>query len=123
MNIEENELDAIEDALIENFVFVAKEADRLEFDLPRPPESMEVEPDDIDMRSLKRAVSITGVRENGGRTVIEVFGHDEQRLPWKYHRGSRHHPPEVERTKRRVSLNLRGWMEDGMLMAEGMVEA
>lgn len=116
--------DKIERELAQQIMIAAHEQENVDWHLPGPPRNMEVEPEDIDRDKVGRNVQLVGMEiSQNGNLRIQAESTSQQRLPYKYHRGDRHNPPDVERKKTEVLAYYSGEFEDGRLKAEGAIEA
>lgn len=116
--------DKVKRKLAEQVVRAAHDYGDLKWYLPREPGSVEVEKDDVDLGIIRRNAKLVDMAVNtNGLLQIEVESVSEQKLPWKYHKGSRDHPPEIERASREVFANYVAILEDGRARIEGRVEA
>lgn len=114
--------DKAEKELARQVMMAAHEQQAVEWHLPGPPEWMEVEKDDINLDDIQKTIKLAEV-EVQDNLIIRAESVTEQKLPYKYHRATRHNPPDVERKYREVLAYYSAEFVDGHITASGVIEA
>ena len=116
--------DLLTKKLAQAIVDRAHEHGQVRWHLPEPPDNPRViEKHEVDISKIRSSAEVVEVNTtDNGSLQIGVSSVSTQRLPYKYHRGDRHNPPDVERANREVFADYVAIFEDGLFEASGTIE-